>query len=84
MTTMRYQSGVFSIGNFSSAKRYIRQVANPDDALLAMGEGPSISIAVVSGGRYGWRFECGALTKTNTFGETPQAAGFATDRLVAL
>lgn len=84
MTTMRYESGVFSIGNFSSAKRYIRQVANSGDAIMAMVEGPSIQIAVASGS-YAWRFECGSLTKTSAavYG-TPPTAGFATDRLIAL
>ena len=80
---------IIGANGFSTENRYVRQVADPLDAVMTMVEGPSIAINTgVSGsnGYFAWRFECGALTMAGGSNGvvTAPAAGFAVDRVIAL
>lgn len=70
---------------FSTAYRYLRQVASSADKVMTMVQGSSIAVQVEnsSSGTYqyvSWRFECGALTFVGQGSASVPAAGFAVDR----
>ena len=79
---------IMGANGFSTQNRYVRQVANPANAMMAMVEGPSIAISFETEGStftFNWRYECGSLTRVGGNPSVgPPAAGFATDRLIAL
>lgn len=84
---LRIANGVFSIGanGFSTAYRYLRQVANPADKALTMVQGPSIVFRVKVLGSaaqqfIAWRYECGALTFSGGYNATHPSPGFAVDK----
>jgi len=74
---------------FSTENRYIREVADPGDATMAMAEGRSLHITYPSGTELiNWRFEVGDLVVTGYAAggaHTPYpAAGLTTTRKVAI
>lgn len=81
-TGIEFTGGDFTIGanGFSTANRYIRQVANPADGMAWMVEGPSIRL-LFSPTPY-WLFECGPYAIGSLHPDF--YGGFAIDRLIAL
>ncbi|MBX9684730.1 MAG: hypothetical protein K2X41_13175 [Hyphomicrobium sp.] len=71
-------------GAIDTNNRYLRQVANPADAMMAMVEGGSMLVTSNRPGNddFNWRYECGSLTFAS--GRNPPGTGFALTRLIAL
>ena len=71
-------------GSFRASRRYIREVANPADAMLHWAETDSYALNAV-GDDCNWRWEIGSVTRagSNNVVAAP-SGGFSSTRLIAL
>jgi hypothetical protein len=71
-------------GTFAASKRYIREVADPDDAMLVLADSNTYALNV-DDDDVNWRWEIGSVTRvgSNNVVSAP-SAGFTTTKLIAL